>query len=44
MREVTHTYRGALYVIAGVLAVSTVLPLMVRPPKATTADNVAAVA
>jgi OFA family oxalate/formate antiporter-like MFS transporter len=44
MREVTHTYRGALYVIAGVLAVSTALPLMVRPPKAATAENVAATA
>lgn len=31
MREVTHEYGGALHVIAGVLAVSIVLPFLVRP-------------
>ncbi len=35
MRESSHSYRGALLVIAGVLAVSALLPLLVRPPKAT---------
>ena len=35
MREVTHEYGSALHVIAGVLAVSIILPFIVRPPKAT---------
>jgi OFA family oxalate/formate antiporter-like MFS transporter len=34
MREVTHEYGSALHVIAGVLAVSIILPFIVRPPKA----------
>ena len=34
MRETAGSYRGALHVIAGVMAVSTLLPLVVRPPQA----------
>src|SRR5246500_4953274 len=33
MREASGTYRGALHVIAGVMAVSVVLPLIVSPPR-----------
>ncbi len=44
MREVSHTYRGALFVIAGVLAVSTLLPLMVHPPRAAESTNLSAAA
>lgn len=33
LREVSHAYRGGLHIIAAVLAVSIVLPLLVRPPK-----------
>jgi len=33
MREVSHVYRGALYVIALVMTVSILLPLVVRLPK-----------
>jgi OFA family oxalate/formate antiporter-like MFS transporter len=33
MRQVTGEYRGALHVIAGVMAVSVVLPLIVSPPR-----------
>jgi OFA family oxalate/formate antiporter-like MFS transporter len=33
MRETTGAYRGALHVIAGVMAVSTLLPILVRPPR-----------
>src|SRR5712672_3195780 len=33
MRETTGSYSGALRVIAGVMAVSTVLPILVRPPR-----------
>src|ERR1700738_4998098 len=32
MRETAGSYRGALHVIAGVVAVSTLLPILVRPP------------
>jgi OFA family oxalate/formate antiporter-like MFS transporter len=35
MRQVTGMYRGALHVIAGVMAVSVVLPLIVSPPRRT---------
>jgi OFA family oxalate/formate antiporter-like MFS transporter len=39
MRETTGSYSGALRVIAGVMAVSTLLPIVVRPPQASvTAD------
>jgi len=34
MREVTHQYGSGLHVIAGVLAVSILLPFVVRAPKA----------
>jgi len=33
MREVTHEYGGGLHVIAGILAVSILLPFVVRAPK-----------
>jgi MFS transporter, OFA family, oxalate/formate antiporter len=32
MRETAGSYRGALHVIAGVMAISTLLPILVRPP------------
>ena len=34
MRETAGSYGGALHVIAGVMAVSTLLPILVRPPRA----------
>jgi OFA family oxalate/formate antiporter-like MFS transporter len=34
MRESSGSYRGALHVIAGVMAVSILLPILVSPPKA----------
>jgi MFS transporter, OFA family, oxalate/formate antiporter len=37
MRETTGSYSEALRVIAGVMAVSTVLPVLVRPPRASVA-------
>jgi OFA family oxalate/formate antiporter-like MFS transporter len=33
MRETAGSYRGALHVIAGVMAVSILLPILVRPPR-----------
>jgi OFA family oxalate/formate antiporter-like MFS transporter len=33
MRETAGSYRGALHVIAGVMAVSTLLPILVHPPR-----------
>ena len=33
MREVNGSYRGALHIIAGVMAVSILLPILVSPPK-----------
>src|SRR3954465_10546614 len=33
MRETAGSYRGALHVIAAVMAVSIVLPILVRPPR-----------
>jgi OFA family oxalate/formate antiporter-like MFS transporter len=33
MRETAGSYRGALHLIAGVMAVSTILPILVRPPR-----------
>jgi OFA family oxalate/formate antiporter-like MFS transporter len=33
MRQASGTYRGALHVIAGVVAVSVVLPMIVAPPR-----------
>jgi OFA family oxalate/formate antiporter-like MFS transporter len=35
MRQTTHQYGGALHIIAIVLAVSTALPFLVHPPRAT---------
>lgn len=37
MRETAGSYRGALHVIAGVMVVSTLLPILVHPPR--TRDN-----
>ena len=34
MRETAGSYRGALHIIAGLMAVSTLLPILVRPPRA----------
>ena len=34
MRQSSGTYHGGLHVIAGIMAVSLVMPLLVRPPKA----------
>jgi OFA family oxalate/formate antiporter-like MFS transporter len=36
MRETAGSYRGALHVIAGIMAVSTLLPILVRPPRVAT--------
>jgi len=33
MRETAGSYRGALHIIALVMAVSTLLPIVVRPPR-----------
>src|SRR5207248_9826495 len=33
LRETSGGYRGALHIIAAVMAVSTVLPILVRPPR-----------
>jgi OFA family oxalate/formate antiporter-like MFS transporter len=33
MRQESGTYRGALHVIAGVMAISVVLPMIVAPPR-----------
>jgi MFS transporter, OFA family, oxalate/formate antiporter len=33
MRETAGSYRGALHVIAGVMTISTLLPILVRPPR-----------
>src|SRR5438552_3342178 len=37
MRETTGNYAGALHVIAGVMAISILLPIIVRPPRASPA-------
>jgi OFA family oxalate/formate antiporter-like MFS transporter len=34
MRQASGSYNGALHVVAGVMAVSAILPLLVHPPKA----------
>jgi hypothetical protein len=39
MRETAGSYRGALHVIAGVVAVSTLLPILVRPPRTSRATT-----
>jgi OFA family oxalate/formate antiporter-like MFS transporter len=33
MREMTGSYRGGLHLIAGVMAVSSLLPILLRPPR-----------
>jgi len=33
MRETPGSYRGALHVIAGIMAVLTLLPILVPPPR-----------
>jgi OFA family oxalate/formate antiporter-like MFS transporter len=33
MRETAGSYRGALHLIAGIMAISTILPILVRPPR-----------
>jgi hypothetical protein len=33
MQQASGAYRGALHVIAGIMAVSVVLPLIVSPPR-----------
>lgn len=38
MRQMSGTYRGALHVIAGVMAVSMLLPIIVRPPRTLAAE------
>jgi OFA family oxalate/formate antiporter-like MFS transporter len=35
MRETAGSYRGALHIIAGVMAISTLLPILVHPPRTT---------
>jgi OFA family oxalate/formate antiporter-like MFS transporter len=35
MQQISGTYRGALHVIAGVMAASMILPLIVSPPRRT---------
>jgi MFS transporter, OFA family, oxalate/formate antiporter len=39
MRETAGSYHGALHVIAGVMAVSTLLPILVSPPKVQRGSN-----
>src|SRR6478672_259814 len=39
MRETAGSYRGALHVIAGVMAVSTLLPILVRPPRVVASND-----
>ncbi len=34
MYDVTRSYQGALYILAGLMLVSSILPFIVRPPKA----------
>jgi MFS transporter, OFA family, oxalate/formate antiporter len=42
MRQSTGVYSGALHIIAVVLLVSVILPLIVRPPKAVSVDDMVA--
>ena len=39
MRETAGSYRGALHVIAGVMAISTLLPILVHPPRTRDTDT-----
>jgi OFA family oxalate/formate antiporter-like MFS transporter len=41
MRESSGSYRGALHVIAGVMAISTLLPIAMRPPRPSVAIGIA---
>ena len=41
MSETAGSYRGALHVIAGVMAISALLPIVVRPPRASGTAGVA---
>src|SRR5213082_2655752 len=40
MRETAGSYRGALHIIAGVMAISILLPILVRPPRVATSASV----
>jgi OFA family oxalate/formate antiporter-like MFS transporter len=42
MRETAGSYAGALHVIAVVMAISILLPVIVRPPRASVAAGTAA--
>jgi OFA family oxalate/formate antiporter-like MFS transporter len=42
MRETAGSYAGALHVIAVVMAISILLPVIVRPPRASVAAGAAA--
>jgi MFS family permease len=39
MRETAGSYRDALHVIAGVMAISTLLPILVHPPRTRDTDG-----
>jgi len=39
MRETSGSYRGALHVIAGVMAVSILLPILISPPKSRDSES-----
>ena len=39
MRQATGVYRGGLYTIAGIMAVSMLLPMLVSPPRSTGQDE-----
>jgi MFS transporter, OFA family, oxalate/formate antiporter len=41
MRETAGSYRGALDVIAGVMAISALLPILVRPPRTSATTGIA---
>jgi OFA family oxalate/formate antiporter-like MFS transporter len=41
MREASGSYHGALHVIAGVMAISALLPIVVRPPRTSGTAGVA---
>src|SRR5258707_9340098 len=41
MRESSGSYHGALHVIAGVMAISTLLPIAMRPPRPSVAIGIA---
>jgi OFA family oxalate/formate antiporter-like MFS transporter len=43
VKDLTKGYTGALYIIAGIMIVSALLPLLIRPPKAQQEEEVPAV-